>query len=190
MNDVQPRQVNGSSQSYNTPIHSDYGDHGGLVDSSDQSRAMPNVDSSYLSPNRGGWLRPPLSISRSGSEADSLLDLYGRPRSGVESMDKIERLGAMEDVGYLEDEDPERSRWIHRDKLLAIESQEMQEAGIKVPRTGQTVKRSANGSTAVTSIPIACATMNPKSQISEKCMTRGLSHHHSKRRKGGLKEAQ
>ena len=73
-----------------------------------------------------------MNASRSGSEADSLLDLYGRPRSGIESMDKAERLSATEDV-YLEEEDPERSRWIHRDKLLAIESQEMQEAGIRLP---------------------------------------------------------
>ena len=34
---------------------------------------------------------------------------------------------------YLDDEDPERSRWIHRDKLAIIESHEMQEAGIKLP---------------------------------------------------------
>lgn len=34
----------------------------------------------------------------------------------------------------LEDEDPERSRWIHRDKLALIESHELQEAGIKLPR--------------------------------------------------------
>ncbi len=51
-------------------------------------------------------------------------------------MDKVERPGVTEDL-HLEDEDPERSRWIHRDKLLVIESQEMQEAGIKLPRTGR-----------------------------------------------------
>lgn len=38
---------------------------------------------------------------------------------------------------YIEDEDSEHSRWIHRDKLALIESHEMQEAGIKLPRPGR-----------------------------------------------------
>ncbi len=111
-------------------------DRGGSIESSNQPRAITNSEPSYLTPYPNGGLRPPLNLSRSGSEADSLLDLYGRPRSGVESMDKVERPLAMEDV-HIEDEDPERSRWIHRDKLLVIESQEMQEAGIKLPPPGR-----------------------------------------------------
>ena len=76
-------------------------------------------------------------MSRSGSEADSLLDLYSKPRSLGESslrdsMDKTDRVLAQEEP-FLEDDDPERSRWIHRDKLAIIESHEMQEAGIKLP---------------------------------------------------------
>ena len=47
-------------------------------------------------------------------------------------MDNIER-PAPQDEYYLDDEDPERSRWIHRDKLAIIESHEMKEAGIKLP---------------------------------------------------------
>ena len=47
-------------------------------------------------------------------------------------MDKNDRL-APQDEYYLDDEDPERSRWIHRDKLAIIESHEMKEAGIKLP---------------------------------------------------------
>jgi hypothetical protein len=35
---------------------------------------------------------------------------------------------------YVNAEDPERSRWIHRDKLARIESQELQAAGIILPR--------------------------------------------------------
>lgn len=49
---------------------------------------------------------------------------------------------------YLDDEDPEHSRWIHRDKLALIESHEMQEAGIKLPpRSGRTTSKS-NGARA------------------------------------------
>ncbi len=51
-------------------------------------------------------------------------------------MERFERPVTTEDV-YIEDEDPERSRWIHRDKLLVIESQEMQEAGITLRRPGR-----------------------------------------------------
>lgn len=99
-----------------------------------QSKPDEHFDPSYLSPSRG--LRPGLNGSRSGSEADSLLDLYGHPRSlgersAANSMDK-ER-GISHEESYLDDEDPERSEWIHRDKLAVIESHEMQEAGIQLP---------------------------------------------------------
>lgn len=49
---------------------------------------------------------------------------------------------------YLDDEDPEHSRWIHRDKLALIESHEMQEAGIKLSsRSGRAISKS-NGTRA------------------------------------------
>lgn len=133
---AQTHQINGTSHSYNNSSFSEAVGQGGSIEPFNQSRAIPNVDPSYLTPYPNGGLRPALTLSRSGSEPDSLLDLYGRPRSGAESMDKVERPLAMED-GYIEDEDPERSRWIHRDKLLVIESQEMQEAGIKLPPPGR-----------------------------------------------------
>lgn len=113
-----------------------------------QSRAAAGVDSSYLSPHKNGP-RPLLNESRSGSEADSLLDLYGHPRnlpdkSIGESIDR-DRIVPYERL-YLEDEDPERSRWIHRDKLAIIESHEMREAGIKLPRQQpKTIGRSKSG---------------------------------------------
>jgi len=47
-------------------------------------------------------------------------------------MHRTERVAPQEDI-FLDDEDPERSRWIHRDKLAIIESHEMQEAGIQIP---------------------------------------------------------
>ena len=104
-----------------------------------QSKQAANIDPSYLSPYKQGT-RPALNGSRSGSEADSLIDLYGHPRSLAEgnvgnSMDK-DRAIPLEEP-YLDDEDPERSRWIHRDKLAIIENHEMQEAGIKLPQQQQ-----------------------------------------------------
>ena len=106
------------------------------------------MDPSYLSPPPKIGSRPETNASRSGSEADSLLDLYSKPRSLGESslresMDKTDRVLAQEEP-FFDDEDPERSRWIHRDKLAIIESHEMREAGIKLPpqRQRSTTSRS------------------------------------------------
>lgn len=103
---------------------------------------MPNVDLTYLSPYKPGGLRAAHSdLSRSGSEPDSLIELYGRPRSQVDSMDHGDQTDTR-DIFYLDEDDPERSRWIHRDKLALIESQEMKEAGIKLPRPGRSSSKS------------------------------------------------
>ena len=95
------------------------------------------TDPNYLSPYKNSGARVPLgNISRSGSEADSLLDLYGRPKSTVDSIEARERTTPQTiplETTYL-DEDPESSKWVHRDKLAMIESYELQEAGIKLPR--------------------------------------------------------
>lgn len=110
-----------------------------------QPRSGAGMDPSYLSPPPKIGNRPELSASRSGSEADSLLDLYSKPRSLGESSlrGSMDRALPQEEL-FLEDEDPERSRWIHRDKLAMIESHEMQEAGIKLPpqRQKSTTSRS------------------------------------------------
>ncbi|KAI9806327.1 MAG: hypothetical protein M1825_006442 [Sarcosagium campestre] len=71
-----------------------------------------------------------------GSEADSLLDLYGRDsteRSRKNSMDQGVRK-AVNGASVPKDEDGDTSRWIHRDKLARIENEELQRAGIVVPR--------------------------------------------------------
>ncbi len=76
------------------------------------------------------------NISDSGSAQDSLLDLYGpnsANRSGMNSMDFGERKDTSGEL-YSNEDDPEHSRWIHRDKLARIESQELQAAGITLPR--------------------------------------------------------
>jgi hypothetical protein len=104
---------------------------------SSKSNQAPEVG--YLAPARvSALIRKDSNISDSGSAQDSLLDLYGSNsanRSGINSMD----LGERKDVDgeqYTNDDDPESSRWIHRDKLARIESEELQAAGIVLPRPG------------------------------------------------------
>ncbi|TAQ89102.1 hypothetical protein B7494_g2593 [Chlorociboria aeruginascens] len=97
-------------------------------------------DSGYLAPARVNALtRKDSSISESGSAPDSLLDLYGSNKGGVDSMDHGGSIHNGESYG---EEDPENSRWIHRDKLARIESQELQAAGIILPRTRAASKSS------------------------------------------------
>ncbi|KAK2630361.1 hypothetical protein QTJ16_001181 [Diplocarpon rosae] len=83
------------------------------------------------------------SLSERGSAADNLPDLYGPKRSGINSLDyvggKVDRVDPFEEE---EEEDQERSRWIHRDKLARIESQELQAAGIILPRARDTSRSS------------------------------------------------
>ncbi|KAG4431338.1 hypothetical protein IFR05_013186 [Cadophora sp. M221] len=106
---------------------------------SDLSQRRPDynstrsAESGYLAPARVNALnRKDSSISESGSASDSLLDLYGPNRSGINSVDYSDVKQAS--APPFEDDDPERSRWIHRDKLARIESQELQAAGIILPR--------------------------------------------------------
>ena len=107
-----------------------------------QSRPFQSAVPTYLAPYRvDGLGRRLADISRSGSEADSLLDLYSHRRSTVNPMEDSERIGVVGEP-YPESEEPENSRWIHRDKLAMIESQEMQQAGFKFP--GQERSRSTS----------------------------------------------
>lgn len=90
---------------------------------------------SILSPSARTFapIRKNSSISDTGSAADSLLDLYGPNQSSVNSIDSQQQL-AFNGMAFKDDEGPESSRWIHRDKLAQIESQELQAAGIVIPR--------------------------------------------------------
>jgi hypothetical protein len=67
------------------------------------------------------------NLSRTGSEADSLLDLYKKNGDT-----RVDTYGP-----FTEEEDPESAKWIHRDKLARIESEELQQAGIRLPPPGQ-----------------------------------------------------
>ncbi|TVY41463.1 hypothetical protein LOCC1_G005146 [Lachnellula occidentalis] len=92
-----------------------------------------STDSGHLAPGRITALsRKDSNISETGSAPDSLLDLYGPNRSGISSMDSGERKGQVSEAYDVHD--TERSRWIHRDKLARIESEELQAAGIVLPR--------------------------------------------------------
>lgn len=92
----------------------------------------------HLAPARVAALgRKDSNLSETGSAPDSLLDLYGTGRSSGNTGSFVEATG-----DNLNDEDPESSSWIHRDKLARIESEELQAAGIVLPRTRATSKSS------------------------------------------------
>ena len=84
-------------------------------------------------------------MSRSGSEADSLIDLYQRQNSDTNL--RSEDHDIPENMYRPEDDDPEG--WIHRDKLAKIESEELQAAGINLAnarKNNRSVKRLPNRS--------------------------------------------
>ncbi|KAL8788334.1 MAG: hypothetical protein Q9213_001731 [Squamulea squamosa] len=126
------QQPNGNTRPPSDPTQQEHAEKLSRNGTPSSTKTPSNLDSSYLSPPRR---RPALSDkSRSGSEADSLLDLYGHPRSVAEGTEKGERDMTLEDLYNLEQDDSDSSRWIHRDKLAVIESHELQEAGIRLPR--------------------------------------------------------
>ena len=125
--------------------------HTDTLDAHDNSRTGSVPDPGYLAPNRVDTLgRKEGSISQTGSEADSLLDLYRQQSvsgSGDNSMDHEDgrRAAASRSDPYFDDEDPERSKWINRDKLAKIESQELRQAGYQLPPQFRAASK-ANGS--------------------------------------------
>ncbi|CAD6499643.1 BgTH12-03753 [Blumeria graminis f. sp. triticale] len=82
------------------------------------------------------------NISDTGSATDSLLDLYGLNRGGISSMESGDGLSSNSSK-IKPNEDSEKSRWIHRDKLARIESQELQAAGILLPHSRAPSKASS-----------------------------------------------
>ncbi|KAI4177031.1 MAG: hypothetical protein LQ343_000511 [Gyalolechia ehrenbergii] len=128
------QQFSGNARPPSDPIARDLGEKLSRNGTPSSTKAPSTYDASYLSPPKGGKFRPAIisNSSRSGSEADSLLDLYGRDRSVAEGTERSDRDVTLEDL-YLDQEDFDSSRWIHRDKLAVIESHELQEAGIKLP---------------------------------------------------------
>lgn len=90
-----------------------------------------NPEPTYVSAHPHKDLRP-RGVKENESPADSLLDLYEGPREdrpkGPLKRTTGETIGS-DSVG--EDDD---SKWIHRDKLARIENEELQAAGIFLPR--------------------------------------------------------
>ncbi len=107
---------------------------------SDTVNSIRSNESGYLAPARVNALtHKDSSISESGSAPDSLIDLYDA--NGLDYGSDRKPVNAVVDL-YSDEEDPEHSRWIHRDKLARIESQELQAAGIIIPRVRAASKSS------------------------------------------------
>ncbi|KAK2807383.1 hypothetical protein FQN51_003209 [Onygenales sp. PD_10] len=92
-------------------------------------------DQGYLLPNRVDALgRRDPSLSRTGSEADSLLELYGRDsanRSAVSVMESGDKKSSDKHHPTFTGDELDNANWIHRDKLAKIESEELQQFGIQ-----------------------------------------------------------
>lgn len=103
-------------------------------DSSKSSRSDQTTDRGYLAGSRINALNKTGSISGTDSPSDSLVDLYstGMGKSTTNSVDHGERGREVKNGALYDEDDP---GWIHRDKLARIESQELQAAGIILPRT-------------------------------------------------------
>ncbi|QSS52595.1 hypothetical protein I7I53_08287 [Histoplasma capsulatum var. duboisii H88] len=131
-----PRTSNDSTATYSksSPRHNQPALVNGASRSGNSSRSGSRQgDAGYLLPNRVDALgkREP-TLSRTGSEVDSLLDLYGREsanRSAVSVMESEEK--RTDNVGF-SNEELDSANWIHRDKLAKIESEELQQFGIQL----------------------------------------------------------
>ena len=104
-------------------------------------------DTGYLVPSRVGDLsRKESTVSKTGSESDSLLDLYGRTPSGSKTNVNTIDHDIPENM-YRDEDDPEG--WIHRDKLARIESEELQAAGITLPAARRAISKNGRRGTSV-----------------------------------------
>ncbi|KAI9812190.1 MAG: hypothetical protein M1827_004856 [Pycnora praestabilis] len=115
-------------------------------DSSYNLRAYNTAESS-LQPSIQINSSTPRSNSHKGgrSEADRAFDVYGNPSSrgsGNASMEQEEQDNLTRSPQTVQD-GLESSRWIHRDKLAQIESQEMQQAGFHIRRKSESRSRSS-----------------------------------------------
>ncbi|KAJ9134666.1 TeaA receptor TeaR [Pleurostoma richardsiae] len=86
--------------------------------------------STYLGPAQQ-LERKPSSIREPVISTDAVSDLYGGGRNGQTGDIPHKRTKG---AAYGGDDEDENSKWIHRDKLARIESQELQAAGIILPK--------------------------------------------------------
>jgi hypothetical protein len=89
------------------------------------------TEPTYVSAHPHKDLRP-RGIKENGSPADSVLDLYDGARD--ERAKASSKKTADEAFGSDSVYDDESSKWIHRDKLARIESEELQAAGYYLPK--------------------------------------------------------
>ncbi|KAL1955342.1 hypothetical protein VTO42DRAFT_8682 [Malbranchea cinnamomea] len=142
---TQPQTSHDSSTSNFKSIHK-YNHHpavNGISGSRNSSRSRSESrqgsthDQNCLFPNRVDAIgRRDNGASRTGSEGDSLLDLYSREsasRSATSVMEPVESEKHYEQDRSREYETVDDEFWIHRDKLAKIESEELQQLGIHIP---------------------------------------------------------
>ncbi|KAL2014770.1 hypothetical protein VTN00DRAFT_2295 [Thermoascus crustaceus] len=109
--------------------------------SSSQGSKTNAQEPGYLQASRTG--RRDSSLTRAGGESGSARNSWGKNSINVmESADNYHYSssikyadGARESARYaFDDEDPDSANWIHRDKLARIESEELQQAAIRLQR--------------------------------------------------------
>ncbi|KAI1921179.1 hypothetical protein LOZ65_003847 [Ophidiomyces ophidiicola] len=127
------------------------------LNSSSMSRASSRsgsrhgyLDQGHLVAHRVDALsRKDNTSTRNGSDADSVLDFYGRESSSrsVSSVMEVSDKSREINKGHYDQEDPNESHWIHRDKLIKIETEELQQYGMSSPDSVLlgTVSGSING---------------------------------------------
>ncbi len=89
-----------------------------------------NPEAAYLSPPYQRDMKA-RGLHDTDSPADSLLDLYGT--SKPEKTEDFQKSAVAHD-SFGDSSQEEDSKWIHRDKLAKIESEELQAAGIILPK--------------------------------------------------------
>ena len=153
--------ANGYASNLTSPMRLDEIENSSGNGTPKSSRPKGKANPNYLSPYKQG-LKIDYNGSRSGSEPDSLLDLYKqrnsiREKSIDSPMSSPRHLRGMSDARDApredKDDDSEQSRWIHKDKLAEIERREMEAAGIVPPptrsksksRPAQSPEKIANG---------------------------------------------
>ncbi|CAG7976437.1 hypothetical protein PENNAL_c0050G08220 [Penicillium nalgiovense] len=104
--------------------------------SSSVSRTARTHESPYLASNRG---RREPSLNRHGSEAGSMRDAFGHEAAGRKESEEAND-GETHLVGKTNQE-----KWIHRDKLAKIESEELHQAAILFQRRMRGESKSSAG---------------------------------------------
>ncbi|KAI9727679.1 MAG: hypothetical protein M1828_005907 [Chrysothrix sp. TS-e1954] len=127
-------------------------------------------ESGYIT---AGGLRPPYlehqNASGGSSEADSLLDLYKGNSGDHHDRQRVKRKGSRGAVATMDEpiaEDKE-SKWIHRDKLMQIESRELAEMGVRHGRPSRAGSRTKSVRTVKSSVDVNEGTQEEVPNVEE-----------------------